>query len=102
MTSANFHQFWCILNLATKSDRYYYITMKDINYIAKVLQRKNIQLHPKDEISIKLWLSDLKQKGAKTFCKDKLDQPPPRSRLARDLFILVIQTKFQSNTFRRL
>jgi len=76
--------------------------MKDINYIAKVLQQENIQLHPKDEISMKLWLSELKQKGAKTFCKDKLDPPPLGSRLARDLFILVIQTEFQSDAFWRL
>ena len=41
-----------------KSNQDYYIAMKDINYIAKVLQWKNIQLHPKDEISIKFWLSN--------------------------------------------
>jgi hypothetical protein len=76
--------------------------MDDINRIAKAVERDEIRLHPQDEISMKLWLDTLRKEGANTFCKDKLDLPPSGSRLAADLFILVLQTKFQSDTIRRL
>ena len=76
--------------------------MKDINRAATALQREKIQKHAKDEISMKIWLDDLGKLGANSFCKDRLDPPPPGSRLAEDLLILVLQTRFQSDAFRRL
>ena len=76
--------------------------MGDINRITNGLEHEQVQLHPKDEISMKMWLSVLHKQGANTFCKDKVDVPPPGSQLADDLVILVVQTKFQSDVFRRL
>jgi len=85
------------------SDRDKYIEMNDVNRIALALEQEKTQKHPKDEISTKLWLSgDLREQGVNSFCKDRLDPPPPGSRLSGDLFILVLQTRFQSDTFRRL
>ena len=77
--------------------------MKDINHIATALERKTTQKDPKDEISIKMWLdSDLREQGTRSFCKDRQDPPPQGSRLAEDLFILVLQTRFQSDAFQHL
>ena len=73
--------------------------MDDINQISKGLEQDEICLDPKDEISMKLWLDILREEGANTFCKDKLDLPLSGSQLAADLFILFLQTKFQSDTF---
>jgi hypothetical protein len=76
--------------------------MDDVNRIATALERETTQKDPKDEISMKMWLDDLGQEGANSFCKDKEDPPPPGSRLAADVLILVLQTQFQSDVFRRL
>ncbi len=76
--------------------------MDDINHIAAEVEQKRTQKHPKDEISIKIWLDDLRVEGVNSFCKDRQDPPPQGSRLLEDLFILVFQTQFQSDAFRRL
>ena len=49
-----------------------------------------------------MWLDVLRLEGANTFCKDKLDCPPPGSGLSDEVFCLVLQTKFQSEMFREL
>ena len=84
---------------ASDSDHDKYINIADINRVARLLDRERTQKHPKDEISIKCWLDDLRKEGANTFCKDRLDQSPPGSQLEEDLFILVLQTKFQLDVF---
>lgn len=76
--------------------------MTDVNQIATALENKKSQKHHDDEISILIWLDELKEEGANGFYKDKLDPPPSGSRLAEDVFIFVIQTQFQSDAFRRL
>ena len=76
--------------------------MDDVNRIATALEREWTQKHPKDEISMKLWLEELGDEGANSFCKDKEDPPPQGSRLAADVFILILQTQFQSDIYRRL
>jgi len=76
--------------------------MQDINHITREMDQDHTQLHPKDEISIKLWLDVLNKDGANTFLKDKLDPLPLGSRLAEDLFIVVLQTQFQSDMFQQL
>jgi hypothetical protein len=59
-------------------------------------------LHPEDAISSKLWVDKLKEENVFAFYKDKLDPPPPESRLQPDALVLCIQTSFQLDTFRRL
>jgi hypothetical protein len=76
--------------------------MDDINRVARALDREKIRLHPKDEISIRMWIDILKFEGANAFCKDKLDRAPLGSGLSEDLFCLVLQTKFQSEMFQKL
>ena len=88
--------------MATDTDRDKYIQMTDINCVARALDREQICLHQKDEVSIQIWLDILRLEGATAFCKDKLDPAPLRSRLSEDLFCLVLQTKFQSEMFRKL
>ena len=79
-----------------------FITPKDVNRMARVLDDEKIRLHPEDAISTKLWVDRLKADNTLVFYKDKIGLPPPDSRLDQDLFILCIQTEFQLDAFRHL
>ena len=65
-------------------------------------QDAKIRLHPEDAISIRLWMDRLRDNGALTFYKDKIDRPPPGSALQPDAYVLCIQTKIQLDTFQRI
>ena len=67
-----------------------------------MLDWEKICLHPKDKISIQMWLDILRLEGANAFCKDKIDHTPQGSGLSEDLFCLVLQTRFQSEMFQEL
>ena len=86
--------------MATDWDQY--IQMDDISCISRALDQEKIHLHPKDKISIRMWLDILRLEGANAFCKDKIDHAPQGSGLSEDLFCLVLQTRFQSEMFQEL
>jgi hypothetical protein len=44
----------------------------------------------------------LQSQGEFVYYKDKRDPPPEGSELARDLFVLCLQTKFQKDAYNRL
>ena len=64
--------------------------------------REFVQLDPNDAHSIQLWVERIQSWGDFIFYKNKEDPPPEGSGLADDVFILCLQTKFQSESFRRL
>ena len=88
--------------MATETDQDQYIQMDDISHISRALDWEKICLHPKDKISIQMWLNILRLEGANAFCKDKIDHTPQGSGLSEDLFCLVLQTRFQSEMFQEL
>ena len=49
-----------------------------------------------------MWVDIIRLRGDFVYYKDKRDLPAKGSDLARDAFVLCIQTKFQSESFRRL
>jgi len=55
-----------------------------------------------DAILTRAWIKDLSDGGHLVIYKDKQDPPPVGSDLATNTFMLCIQTKWQSTTFRRL
>lgn len=83
-------------------ERDHYLTMGEICRIRRVVEREDIQLDPNDANSTRIWVNKLQSEGNFVFYKDKQDLPPEGSDLARDLFILCIQTKFQCNVFWQL
>ena len=64
-----------------------------------MVEQETICLHPKDAISIKLWMDRLQEMEINVFYKDKLTPPPPASKLQRDTLILCVQTPFQMDAF---
>jgi hypothetical protein len=58
-----------------------YIALRDVGHISRLLQQENIYLYLEDIILTRLWVDRFKEDGIYTFYKDKLDLPPPDSRL---------------------
>jgi hypothetical protein len=86
----------------TRTDRDYYIMMRDINRYRRIVVDEKIRLDDNDAISLRLWVLRLQQDGAVCFLKDKIDPSPPESGLSQDSFVLCIQTKFQRDRFLAL
>ena len=83
-------------------DRDYHMTMCDISRLCRIVENDEIHLDDNDAISVRLWVTKLRQCGAEAVLKDKRDPPPPGSGLSQDSFVLCIQTKFQMDHFRAL
>ena len=91
-----------ICDAAPDNSRDQLIALKEVNCMARVLENKEIRLHPDDAVSTRLLIEQLSGEGTHTFYKDKQDRAPIDSRLPDDAFVLCIQTSFQLDTFRRL
>ena len=59
-----------------------------------------IQLNPQDGVSILLWATWLQEEGALLAFKMSCDLPPLGSALARDAFVMIIQTEYQREKIR--
>ena len=77
-----------------ENERDHYLTMGEIGWIRKDIERESIQLDPNDAKSIWIWVSALQSEGNFVYYKDRLDRPPEGSDLAEDVFLLYIQMKF--------
>ncbi len=80
-----------------RTDRDHYIMTRDINRLRRIVENEDICLDENDAVSIKVWATQLQQDSAKVILKDKIDPPPPESRLSQDTFVLCIQTGFQKD-----
>jgi hypothetical protein len=70
------------------------MTMGEIGWIRKDIERESIRLDPNDATSAQIWVEKLQSKGRFVHYRDKLDWPPKGSDLAKDVFFLCIQMKF--------
>ena len=86
----------------TRTDRDYYITMRDINRCRRIVEDVEIRLDGNDAVSLRLWVHRLQQAGAVCVLKDMKDPVPPESGLSPDSFVLCIQTEFQRDRFLAL
>lgn len=89
-------------NQFSEDERDHYLTMDEISRIRRDVEREIIQLDPNDANSTRIWIDKVQSEGHFAYYKDKQDPPPEASDLAKDLFILCIQTKFQWEVFQRL
>lgn len=84
------------------TDRDYHITMRDISRLRRIVENEEIRLDDNDTISVRLWVTRLRQCGAEAVLKDKRDPPPPGSGLSQQSFVLCVQTQFQMDRFQAL
>jgi hypothetical protein len=66
------------------------------------MEAQEIRLHPQDGPSIMLWAAQLQEEGALLAFKASCDPPPAGSFLAPDAFVLIVQTEYQREMFRKL
>ena len=92
----------CVRESCTRTDRDYYITMRDINRCRRIVEDVEIRLDGNDAVSLRLWVHRLQQASAVCVLKDKKDPVPPESGLSPDSFVLCIQTEFQRDRFLAL
>ena len=78
------------------------MTMGEIGRIRKEIEREPIRLDPNNARSTWIWVETLQSEGHFVCYKDKLNRPPEGSDLAKNVFFLCIQTKFQWESFQRL
>ncbi|KAF7372137.1 hypothetical protein MVEN_00072600 [Mycena venus] len=83
------------------ASRMEFIELRDIRRIEKEIKAEAIRLHPDDGQSTTLWVQRLRDKGHLLAFKSKTDPVPPRSNLAHNLFLLVIQTNWQRQIFAK-
>ena len=93
------HQLKCVCESTKRTDRNYYITMRDINGIRQIAEDKKVWLDENDAVSVKVWATWLQEVGALVILKDKIDTAPAGSGLSPDVFIFCIQTAFQKEQF---
>jgi len=66
------------------------------------MEAQEIRLHPHDGPSIVLWAAWLREEGALLAFKANCDSPPVGSTLARNAFVLIVQTEYQKKSFQNL
>ena len=76
--------------------------MDEICRIRREVEREGIQLDPNDANSTQIWADKLRSEGHFMYYKDKQDPLLDGSDLAKDLFILCIQGRFQWEVFQHL
>ena len=59
-----------------RTDRDHYITMRDISRLRRIVENDEIRLDDNDAISIRLWVTRLRQVGVDVVLKDKRDPAP--------------------------
>jgi hypothetical protein len=78
-----------------------FITCADIRRIQKGIEEETIRLAKQDGASILKWVEKLKSDGHYVFIKTSAGPPPPSSNLDRDVFLLIIQTKYQQECWQK-
>ena len=85
-----------------RDDRDYHITTRDIARFRRMVENQNIRHDQNDAISIKVWITKIREDGGSAILKDRLDPPPLGSGLSQGVFVLCVQTKFQEEQFQKL
>ena len=96
------HQKREMRDIFSEQEQDHYMTMGEIGRIRKDIERESIQLDPNDATLTRIWAETLQSEGNFICYKDKLDRPPEDSNLAKNVFFLCIQMKFQWDAFQRL
>ena len=76
-------------------DRKQFTTFHDVYRIQKPIEEETIHLAGGDGPSVVAWAEKLKAEGHFVSLKTSSSAPPPGSNLAGEIFVLIIQTKYQ-------
>ena len=76
-------------------------TFRDVYRIQKSIEEETIRLAGGDGSSVVAWAEKLKAEGHFMSLKTSSRAPPPGSNLAGEIFILIIQTKYQRECWRK-
>ncbi|KAK6971284.1 hypothetical protein R3P38DRAFT_3242736 [Favolaschia claudopus] len=85
----------------TTASRNDFIQLQDIRRIEKAIEAESIRLHSGDGESTLLWVERLRAQGMLLGFKAKSQPPPADSGLEPDVFILMVQTKWQKQKFEQ-
>lgn len=77
------------------------MTRADVRRIEKAIEQEKVRLAPGDGESVMLWVERLKKEGHHVFLKTSLDAPPEGSGLDPKSFILIIQTPYQAEFWKK-
>lgn len=78
-----------------------FATRADVRRIQKMIEEEMIRLASEDGASVLAWAERLKEQGHYVFLKRSDEAPPADSNLAQDSFVLIIQTQYQEECWRK-
>jgi exosome complex RNA-binding protein Csl4 len=78
-----------------------FCTRADVRRIEKMIEEETIRLASKDGDSVLQWVQVLRERGYHVEMKGSNDKPPEGSGLAHDSFVLIVQTKYQRDCWRK-
>lgn len=73
----------------------HFCTRADIRRVEKMIEEETIRLAPSDGASVLKWIEVLEERDCFVKLKARNDPPLPESGLEKDVFVLIIQTKYQ-------
>ncbi|KAH9026919.1 hypothetical protein EDB83DRAFT_2526514 [Lactarius deliciosus] len=92
----------CMRAQFSEDERDHYLTLDEIAWVRKAVNREIVELNPNDANSTRIWADNLRGDGHLVFYKSKQELPPEGSNLTRNLFAFCIQMTNQLEWFRCL
>ena len=78
-----------------------FCTRADIRCIEKKIEEETIRLATQDGESVLRWVNVLRARGHYVLIKTSNNESPPNSNLDKDTFVLIIQTKYQQECWKK-
>ena len=78
-----------------------FVTRADVRRIEKMIEEETIRLASQDGASVLEWVKDLRKRGHFVELKTSSDAPPPNSGLEKESFVIIIQTQYQQECWRK-
>jgi len=77
------------------SQRSEFVTRADVRRLEKMIEQETVRLAAQDGESVLKWVGILRAQGHYVELKTSVQDPPAGSGLEKDVFVLVLQTKYQ-------
>ena len=78
-----------------------FCTRAVVRRIEKRIEEETIRLATQDSESVLRWVNVLQARGHYILIKTSNNEPPHNSNLNKDVFILIIQTKYQQECWKK-
>ena len=86
---------------SSQTRRCEFVTHADVRRIEKMIEEETIRLASQDGASVLEWVEKLRERGHFVALKSSSDLPPTDSGLEKDTFVMIIQTQYQWNCWRK-